>query len=44
MRRLRVTHIVLILLCLMECSTDLDRVNMSTAAEGFGKEFNLGKT
>ena len=44
MRRLRVTHIVLILLCLMYFITYLDRVNVSTAAEGFGKEFNLTKT
>jgi MFS family permease len=44
MRRLRVTHIVLILLCLMYFITYLDRVNVSTAAEGFGKEFNLSKT
>lgn len=44
MKRLRVTHIVLILLCLMYFITYLDRVNVSTAAEGFGKEFNLTKT
>lgn len=44
MKRLRVTHIVLILLCLMYFITYLDRVNVSTAAEGFGKEFGLSKT
>lgn len=44
MKRLRVTHIVLILLCLMYFITYLDRVNVSTAAEGFGKEFDLTKT
>ena len=44
MRRLRVTHIVLILLCLMYFITYLDRVTVSTAAEGFGKDFNLSKT
>jgi MFS transporter, ACS family, glucarate transporter len=43
-KRLRVTHIVLILLCLMYFITYLDRTNVSSAAEGFGKEFNLSKT
>jgi len=44
MKRLRVSHIVLVLLCLMYFVTYLDRVNVSTAAAGFGKEFNLSKT
>jgi ACS family glucarate transporter-like MFS transporter len=44
MKRLRVTHIVLILLCLMYFITYLDRVNVSTAADGFARDFNLNKT
>jgi MFS family permease len=35
---------VLALLCLMYFITYLDRVNVSTAADGFGKEFGLNKT
>jgi len=42
--RLRATSIVLLMLCLMYFITYLDRVNVSTAASGFGKEFNLSKT
>jgi MFS family permease len=42
--RFRATTIVLIMLCLMYFITYLDRVNVSTAAAGFGKEFNLSKT
>jgi len=44
MKRLRASHIVLVLLCIMYFVTYLDRVNVSTAAAGFGKEFNLSKT
>jgi ACS family glucarate transporter-like MFS transporter len=44
MKRFRVTHIVLVLLCLMYFITYLDRVNVSTAAAGFAKDFNLNKT
>lgn len=44
MKRLRVSHIVLILLCIMYFVTYLDRVNVSTAAAGFAKQFNLSKT
>jgi len=42
--RLRATSIVLFMLCLMYFITYLDRVNVSTASSGFGKEFNLSKT
>lgn len=42
--RLRATSVVLVMLCLMYFITYLDRVNVSTAASGFGKEFNLSKT
>ena len=41
---LRPTHIVLVVLALMYFITYLDRVNVSTAAAGFGKDFNLSKT
>jgi len=41
---LRATSIVLLMLCLMYFLTYLDRVNVSSAAEGFGKEFGLNKT
>jgi MFS transporter, ACS family, glucarate transporter len=41
---LRPTHVVLIVLALMYFLTYLDRVNVSTAAAGFGKDFNLNKT
>jgi MFS transporter, ACS family, glucarate transporter len=44
MRGLRVSQVVLLLLCLMYFITYLDRVNVSTAAAGFGKDFNLGST
>ena len=40
----RPTRIVLTMLCLMYFITYLDRVNVSTAAVGFGKEFGLSKT
>ncbi|GGC69318.1 MFS transporter [Undibacterium terreum] len=40
----RATSIVLFMLCLMYFITYLDRVNVSTAAAGFGKDFNLNKT
>ncbi|HKX31275.1 MAG TPA: MFS transporter [Blastocatellia bacterium] len=41
MKRLRVTHVVLFLLCLMYFITYLDRVNVSTSSAGFGKEFGF---
>jgi len=41
---LRATSLVLLMLCLMYFLTYLDRVNVSSAAEGFGKEFDLNKT
>jgi len=40
----RATNVVLVLLCLMYFITYLDRVNVSTAAAGFGAEFHLSKT
>lgn len=40
----RVTSVVLALLTVMYLITYLDRVNVSAAAAGFGKEFNLSKT
>lgn len=42
--RLSPTVVVLAMLCAMYFITYLDRVNVSTAAVGFGKEFNLTKT
>jgi MFS family permease len=44
MKRPRVTDIVLVLLCLMYFITYLDRVNVSSAAAGFSKDFGLNKT
>jgi len=47
MKRFRITSatsIVLIMLCIMYFITYLDRVNVSTAAAGFGKEFHLSNT
>jgi MFS transporter, ACS family, glucarate transporter len=47
MKRYRLTSatsIVLIMLCIMYFITYLDRVNVSTAAAGFGKEFHLTHT
>ncbi len=44
MKRLRVTHIVLLLLCLMYFITYLDRINVSSAAEGFKKDFGFSNT
>ncbi|MDH0744851.1 MFS transporter [Pseudomonas sp. GD03842] len=41
---LRPTAVVLFMLCAMYFITYLDRVNVSTAAVGFGAEFNLTKT
>jgi MFS family permease len=44
-RRLRsASGVVLAMLCLMYFITYLDRVNVSTAAAGFGKEFHLNNT
>jgi len=40
----RATNVVLMLLCLMYFITYLDRVNVSTAADGFAKDFGLNKT
>src|ERR1700730_10429280 len=42
--RFRATTVVLLMLCLMYFITYLDRVNVSTAAAGFGKEFGLSHT
>jgi MFS transporter, ACS family, glucarate transporter len=43
-RLLPATRIVMVLLCLMYFMTYLDRVNVSSAAAGFGKEFGLNST
>src|ERR1700712_5046811 len=40
----RASNVVLLLLCLMCFITYLDRVNVSTAAAGFGEDFGLSKT
>ncbi|MDB6052433.1 MAG: Permease of the major facilitator superfamily [Pseudomonas sp.] len=42
--RLRPTSMVLLMLCVMYFITYLDRVNVSTAASGFGAEFGLSNT
>jgi MFS family permease len=42
--RLRATTVVLLMLCLMYFITYIDRVNVSSAAAGFGKDFDLSKT
>jgi ACS family glucarate transporter-like MFS transporter len=47
MKRFRVssaTSVVLLMLCIMYFITYLDRVNVSTAAAGFGREFQLSHT
>jgi MFS family permease len=44
MKIFRASNVVLTLLCLMYFITYLDRVNVSSAAAGFGPEFNLSKT
>jgi len=44
MKRFRATSIVLVMLCIMYFITYLDRVNVSTAAAGFGREFHLSHT
>src|ERR1700709_1046559 len=44
MKLFRPTSMVLVMLSLMYLITYIDRVNVSTAAAGFGKEFNLSKT
>jgi MFS family permease len=41
---LRATTLVLVMLCMMYFFTYIDRVNVSSAAAGFGSEFNLNKT
>jgi MFS family permease len=43
-RRFRASQIMLALICLMYFITYLDRVNVSTAAAGFGPDFNLNET
>jgi len=44
MKRIRPTSVVLAMLCVMYFITYLDRVNVSAAAPGFGKEFGLSHT
>jgi MFS family permease len=44
MKRFRPTSVVLGMLCLMYFITYLDRVNVSTAADGFAREFHFTKT
>jgi MFS family permease len=44
MQLFRASSIVLVMLCVMYVITYLDRVNVSTAAAGFGREFGLNKT
>src|SRR5471032_1841242 len=44
MKLFRPTGIVLVMLSLMYLITYIDRVNVSTAAAGFGKDFHLSKT
>lgn len=44
MKFFRASNIVLMLLCLMYFITYLDRVNVSTAAAGFARDFGLNKT
>ncbi|RDU96277.1 MFS transporter [Trinickia dinghuensis] len=44
MKLVRATSVVLVMLCLMYFITYLDRVNVSTAAAGFSKEFGLNRT
>lgn len=44
MKLFRATNVVIAMLCAMYFITYLDRVNVSTAAAGFGPEFGLSKT
>lgn len=44
MKLFRATSVVLVMLCVMYFITYLDRVNVSTAAAGFAREFGLNKT
>src|ERR1700709_2573264 len=44
MKRFRVPHIILALLCLMYFITYIDRVNISTAASAIQDEFGFSKT
>jgi MFS family permease len=44
MKVFRASNVVLMLLCLMYFITYLDRVNVSTAADGFARDFGLNKT
>ena len=43
-KTLRPVNVVLVVLAMMYFITYLDRVNVSTAAAGFGKDFDLNKT
>jgi MFS transporter, ACS family, glucarate transporter len=43
-KRVQVTHVVLVLLWVMYFITYLDRVDVSSAADGFSKDFGLNKT
>jgi MFS transporter, ACS family, glucarate transporter len=43
-KRWRLSHIVLAMLSLMYFITYLDRVNVSTAADGFARDFHLSRT
>src|SRR5256885_2591338 len=43
-RLFRPTGVVLVMLSLMYLITYIDRVNVSTAAAGFAKDFHLNKT
>jgi len=44
MKMFRASTLVLVLLCLMYCLTYIDRVNVSTAAAGFARDFHLSNT
>lgn len=44
MKLFRATNVVLVMLCAMYLITYLDRVNVSTAASGFGQDFHFNKT
>ncbi len=44
MRGIRASQLVLMLLCAMYLITYVDRVNVSTAAAGFGRDFHLNNT
>ncbi len=44
MKRFRVSHVILALLCVMYFITYIDRVNVSSAAAPIAAEFGLSKT